>query len=200
MKLISADASPFARKVRVLLHEADAADRVEVVSTMTSPLQPDATVAAANPMGKLPTLIRAAGPAIYDSRVITRFLDDHLEAGLYPAARLWETLTLEATADAIMDAAILMTYEKRLRAAEQQSEAWLDAQWHKAASAVSGISNRWMSHLSGPLDMSHIAVGCALAYLDFRHADRDWRADAGGLQDWFTAFSERASMQATAPA
>ncbi len=32
-----------------------------------------------------------------------------------------------------------------------------------------------MSHLNGPLDIGQIAVGCALGYLDFRHADRGWR-------------------------
>ena len=115
MKLLSADASPFARKVRVLLHEANLTDDVEVIAAATTPLNTDPNVAAANPMGKIPTLIRSDAPALYDSRVITRFLDDHAVSGLYPANRLWDTLTLEATADGIMDAAVTMTYEKRLR-------------------------------------------------------------------------------------
>ena len=84
MKLISADASPFARKVRVLLHEADLTDAVETVTITTGPMKSDPTILAANPMGKLPTLIRDSEPAIYDSRVITRFLDTFANAGLYP--------------------------------------------------------------------------------------------------------------------
>lgn len=200
MKLVSADASPFARKVRVLLAEAGIAAEVEILPVTTTPLKPDPAAAAANPVSKVPTLIRDDAPAIYDSRVITRFLDDHAGSGLYPQATLWETLTLEATADAIMDAAVLMTYEKRLRPPEHQSGDWLDAQWKKVTGAVSAINDRWMSHLSGPIDMSHIALACALAYLDFRHGDRNWRKGNDALDDWFAVFNERDSMKATAPA
>lgn len=63
---------------------------------------------AHNPLGKLPALTRPDGPAIYDSRVICRYLDARADSGLYPDRTLWETLTLEATADGIMDAAVLM--------------------------------------------------------------------------------------------
>ncbi len=199
MKLLSADASPFARKVRVLILETDLTDAVETVVAMTTPYDTNQTLLAANPVGNMPTLIREDGPALYDSRVICRFLDDHAGAGLYPANRLWDTLTLEATADGIMDAAVLMTYEKRLRPPEYQSVDWLDAQWKKVMRAVSVINDRWMSHLSGPLDMSHIATGCALAYLDFRHGDRNWRKGNDALDDWLAVFAERDSMKATAP-
>ena len=54
-----------------------------------------AAFATANPLGKIPALIRDDGPAIYDSRVICRFLDDRSKAWLYPEARLWEVLSSE---------------------------------------------------------------------------------------------------------
>ena len=199
MKLISADASPFARKVRVLVHEADLTDVVETMTITTGPMKSDPAILAANPMGKLPTLIRDSEPALYDSRVITRFLDAFAGAGLYPENRLWDTLTLEATADGIMDAALLMVYERRFRPVEHQSEDWIEAQWQKVAGAVFVINDRWMSHLSGPLDMSHIAVACALSYLDLRMGDRNWRKGNDALDDWFAVFAERDSMKATAP-
>jgi len=62
------------------------------------------------------------------------------------------------------------------------------------------INARWMSHLAGPLDASHIAVGCALGYLDFRHDARGWRTGVDALAKWNEAFQQRDSMQATAPA
>ncbi|MDP5360372.1 MAG: glutathione S-transferase N-terminal domain-containing protein, partial [Paracoccaceae bacterium] len=77
MQLLISPASPFVRKVRVLLREADLLGAVEEVTVSTSPLNSAPEVVAANPLGKIPALIRADGPAIYDSRVITRFLDDH---------------------------------------------------------------------------------------------------------------------------
>lgn len=199
MQLISADPSPFARKVRVLLLETGQIENVEIVCVTTTPVNPDATVTAANPMNKIPALVRPDGPAIYDSRVITRYLDARGESGMYPENRLWDTLTLEATADGIMDAAVLMTYEARLRPPEHQSQDWTEAQWKKVRGAIGAINTRWMSHLAGPLDMSHIAVACALGYIDFRHGDRNWRKENDALDDWYAVFSERDSMKATAP-
>ena len=101
MKLISAGPSPFVRKVHVLLYETDQSDDVDVVDVATTPIQSAADAIAANPTGKIPSLIRDEGPAIYDSRVITRYLDARAGAGLYPESRLWETLTLDATADGL---------------------------------------------------------------------------------------------------
>ena len=200
MKLISSPASPFVRKVRVLLHETDQWAAVEEAPVMTTPINTPDDVRAANPTGKIPALIRPDGPALHDSRVITRYLDARAGGALYPDARIWEVLTLESMADAIMDAAVLITYEGRVRPEEQQSDEWRDAQWSKIRHALDVINARWMSHLAGPLDASHIAVGCALSYLDFRHDARKWRTGVDALAKWHSTFEERDSMKATAPA
>ena len=199
MQLIYASASPFVRKVHALLVETGQQDDVEMLPVHTAPMAVADEARAANPTGKIPALIRPDGPAIYDSRVITRYLDARADTGLYPETRIWEVLTLEATADAIMDAAVLVTYESRLRPPEHRSEDWIEAQWGKIAHAVSAVNDRWMSHLNGPLDMSHIAIGCALGYLDFRHDARAWRKGNDALDDWFAVFSGRECMQQTAP-
>jgi glutathione S-transferase len=199
MKLISSPASPFVRKVHVVLHETGQLADVEVISVKTSPVATAIEVAAANPLGKIPALLRGDGPAIYDSRVITRFLDARAGGKLYPQARIWEILTLEATADGIMDAAVLMTYERRVRPPERVYEDWIEAQWGKVSGALDALNERWISHLEGPLCMGQLAIGCALGYLDFRHDARQWRKDRGALDDWYAAFSQRPSMIATAP-
>ncbi|MCO4776023.1 MULTISPECIES: glutathione S-transferase [Lentibacter] len=200
MQLISSQASPFVRKVHVVLHETGQSQDIEVIEAGTTPINTPDHVRAANPTGKIPALIRPDGPALHDSRVITRFLDARAKSGLYPEARIWELLTLESMADAIMDAAVLITYEGRVRPEEQQSDVWKEAQWGKIRAALDVINTRWMSHLAGPLDASHIAVGCALGYLDFRHDARGWRTGVDALAKWNEAFQERESMQATAPA
>jgi glutathione S-transferase len=199
MKLISSPASPFVRKVHVVLHETGQLADVEVISVKTSPVATAIEVAAANPLGKIPALLRDDGPAIYDSRVITRFLDARAGGKLYPQARIWEILTLEATADGMMDAAVLMTYERRVRPPERVYEDWIEAQWGKVSGALDALNERWISHLEGPLCMGQLAIGCALGYLDFRHDARQWRKDRGALDDWYAAFSQRPSMIATAP-
>ena len=199
MQLISSPASPFVRKVRVVIAEAGLSDRVTEVPVSTTALNSDPMAIAANPLGKIPALIRDDGPAIYDSRVITRYLDSLSGGGLYPESRIWEVLTLEATADAIMEACVLMTYEARLRPEAQQSPEWVEAQWAKAARGIAAINARWLSHLAGPLDAAQIAVGCALAYADFRHNARDWRAGNEALAAWEADFALRPSMAATMP-
>lgn len=200
MKLSYSPASPYVRKVMVLLHETDQLDAVELSDGSGTPLAPHAETLQKNPLGKIPALERPDGATLYDSRVICAFLDARAGDVLYPkGARRWETLTLEATGDGIMDAALLMTYEGRLRPEEIQMEAFVDAQYAKVAQACAALNTRWMSHLAGPLDMGQIAVACALAYVDFRHGHREWRKGNDALAAWFETFSQRASMQATLP-
>ena len=199
LKLVWAPASPFARKVRVLLTETGQEESVELQTVTSSPTDPSPELRAANPLAKIPALIRPDGPTLYDSRVITRYLDARAGSGLYPEPRIWETLTLEATGDAIMDAGVLMVYEGRCRPEDKQDRGWVEAQWGKIEGALDALNARWMSHLAGPLDMGQISVACALGYLDFRHDARGWRKGRDALDDWYAVFAERASMQATAP-
>jgi glutathione S-transferase len=198
MELLGSPASPFVRKVCVMIAEAGIVD-VPLVQVAASPLGGEDRLNAANPLGKIPALIRPDAPTLYDSRVITRYLDAQYSAGFYPEARLWDVLTIEATADGIMDAAVNLTYEKRFRAPEIQFAQWMDGQWTKIARALDALEGLWLSHLNGPLDMGQIAVGSALGYLDFRHDDRGWRNGRDGLAAWYAAFANRPTMQATQP-
>lgn len=199
MELLGSGASPFVRKARVLVAEAGI-DDIPYVEVTASPMGGDDTINAANPLGKIPALTRDNGPTIYDSNVVCRFLNDRAGAEFYPTTRLWETLTLEATGDGIMEAAVGIVYEKRLRPEELWWPEWFDAQWVKITRSLDAIERQWMSHLYGPLDMGQISVACALGYLDLRHGDRDWRAGRDGLATWYKSFAERPSMVATAPA
>jgi len=199
MQLFDNPASPFCRKVRVLLHETERLDEVELAFSIGHPLATQRMPTRINPLGKIPTLVRDDGPALYDSRVICRYLDARFGAGLYPATRIWEVLTLEATADGIMDAAVLMVYEGRARPEDIRYAPWVDAQWDKIARALDALEARWAAHLAGPLDMGHVALGCALGYLDFRLDARGWRRGRDGLAAWYATFAQRPSMAATAP-
>lgn len=200
MKLLKAGPSPFVRKVLVTLHETGQIGDVEQIDVVASPISPDPTLTSANPVGKIPALIRDNAPTLYDSRVICRYLDAKAGANLYPESRIWDTLTLEATADGILEAAVLIIYEERFRPSEKVSMEWIEGQWGKVARALDALETRWMSHLTGPLDMGQIAVGCALGYLDFRHEVRAWRTGHDALAQWYARFAERESMKATLPA
>lgn len=200
MQLYQSATSPYARKCLVLLHETGLLSQVTLVFANGTPLDTGSLPLDHNPLGKIPALTRADGPALYDSRVICRYLDSLAGNRLYPTApRLWETLTLEATADGVLDAAILMVYESRMRPEEKRHDPWVDAQWAKIERALDALESLWMPHLNGPLDMGHIAIGCALSYLDFRHSARAWRATRPHLAAWEAEFATRPAMQATQP-
>ena len=200
MKLYANPASPFVRKVQVFLHECGLTEQCEVVGAAGHPTDTGTMPIAVNPLGKLPTMERDDGAALYDSRVICQFIDQTAGAGLYPVPPgLWDTLTLEATGDGIMDAAILMIYETRSRAEDKRDPNWVEAQWSKIVRALDVLEERWIAHLQGPLDAGQISVGCALGYLDFRQPDRNWRDGRPELAAWFKAFGARPAMAATQP-
>ena len=202
MQLYTSPTTPFGRKVMVLIRESGLRDRVEEIGVAGTPLDPGSMPVDQNPLGKIPALVPVGGgAAIYDSRVICRYLDDLSGAGLYPkGADLWPVLTLEATADGMMEAAVLMVYESRLRPEELRYAPWVEGQWLKISRALDALETRWMGLLDGPLTMAHVAVGVALGYLDFRHAGREWRAGRPRLAGWEAQFVQRASLAETRPA
>lgn len=200
MKLYESPASPYVRKVHVVLRETEQLDDVERIPVSGTPLDSDNDLAARNPLAKIPTLERSNGVTLYDSRVICRFLDERAGAGLYATGtRHWELCTLEATADGIIDAALLMAYEWRLRPEALRFPDWVEGQWSKIDRALDTLETRWMSHLSGPINIGQIAVSCALGYLELRNADRDWRKGRDSLAAFNETFQQRPSMQATQP-
>lgn len=200
MKLYDSPTSPYVRKVNVILRETGQLDDVEMIPSGGTPLDPGTNPVALNPIGKIPTLERANGVTLYDSRVICRFFDDRAQAGLYSTgARHFELLTLEATADGMLDAALLMVYESRVRPEDKRFDEWVEAQWNKIARTLDSLETRWISHLSGPLNIGQIAVGCALGYLDLRCPDRNWRKGHDSLASYYEEFAKRDSMLATIP-
>ena len=199
MKLIFSPASPFVRKVRVMVHEAALLERVEDVAVTTTALATDPAARAANPLGKIPALILENGQAIFDSRVICRYLDDLSGAGLYPSDQLWDVLTLEALADGIMESAVLMVYETRLRPEEQRSAQWVDAQWSKITHALDALETNGFPAMEGALNFGQLALACALGYLDFRHDAVAWREGRPALSGWNKELQDRTSLKNTIP-
>lgn len=198
MELHTNPASPFCRKVDVVLHETGQRDDVTDIAAVGHPTDSANMPTSINPIGKIPVLVRTDGPAIFDSRVICRFLNERANGTLYPPHG-WDVLTLEAIGDGICDAAILMVYETRSRPEEGRYAPWVEGQWAKIERALDTLDANWLALLQGPLSIGQIAVACALSYLDLRLDDRNWRDGRPELAAWHAAFSERPSMQATIP-
>ena len=201
MKLFFNPASPFARKVVVVARERGLLERLELAPVAPLPTKPVADLAAVNPLGKVPTLILDDGTALYDSRVIAEYLDAAAAGpGLYPrsGAERWTALRRQALGDGIMDAGVSIRYEKVVRPPERMFQAWVDGQSAKISQALDALE-RDAKALAGALTIGHIAVACALGYLDFRFADEPWRTGRPALTEFYASFAARPSMLATAP-
>jgi glutathione S-transferase len=201
MKLHISSASPFARKVRLVAHEAGLAARIEEAPTAVSPVKPNADLAKANPLMKLPTLVTDDGMALFDSPVICEYLDS-LNTGrkLFPAAgpARWAALRQQAVADGILDAAIGVRYQTALAPKELQWTQWQDGQRAKWKQALDFLEAD-ATALEGDPTIGSLTVAATLAWLDFRFGADDWRIDRPMLAAWFAGFSQRPSMQATLP-
>ncbi len=200
MKLYTNPASPFGRKVKVLVEELNASHQVETVHVAGSPLDAGTIPISDNPLGKLPILTDIKLGALYDSRVICDYLNALFKGGLYPKGdNRFAVLRLEALADGIMDASVLIVYERRCRPETGQSDDWMAGQWQKVRRSLAFLESRVEGWSDTDLCIGQIGVGCALGYLDFRHSDRPWRGECPKLADWFETFGSRSSMIQTRP-
>ncbi|MBC7779017.1 MAG: glutathione S-transferase, partial [Proteobacteria bacterium] len=199
MKLYFNAASPFVRKVRLLVREAGLEARVEEIATAVSPLKVNEDLARANPLMKIPTLVTDDGQALFDSPVICEYLDSFNSGRKLfpgPGAARWSALRQQAIADGILDAAILVRYELAFCPKELHWPEWMDGQrikWHQGLDVLEHDA----AAFAGEPTIGTLAIAAALGWLDFRFGDDDWRASRPALAAWFAHFSERASMQAT---
>jgi len=202
MTLYFNKASPFARKVVILLHETGQLDRVTLQETVLTPVNPVAELNDDNPAGKIPALRLADGNVIHDSRVILDYLDhQHVGNPLIPrdGSARWRRLTLASLADALLDAALLIRYEQALRPEEKHWDVWLDNQQEKIERTLNYFEQDAITELSSTFDVAAISVASALGYIDFRQPDLAWRSRYPRLANWYFEVSERPSMQATKP-
>lgn len=199
MKLYHSPASPYVRKVMITAHELDLVDRIELVRAASSPLDPNADVVAQNPVGKIPALVTDDGTVLTDSRVICRYLN-HVAGGVLYASGEDEfpIIAREAVAEGMIDAALLIVYEGRLRPDEMRFEPWVEGQKKKILTGCARMNER-IGEFSGGITIDKIALGAALGYFDFRMPDLGWRDGNAGLADWYSEFSKRPSMTATEP-
>lgn len=201
MKLLASLASPYTRKVRVVLAEK----RIECELEMVDVQPIDNPVNRHNPLGKIPTLVLDDGTALYDSRVIVGFLDN-----VSPISRLIpednrervQVRRWEALADGVVDAGILVRQEG-LRDTKEQSQAWQDkqlARMHRGmAQLAAELNGRNWCH-GDRYSLADIALGCCVGWLDFRKPGGvDWLCEYPALARHQQKLLERPAFADTAP-
>ena len=200
MRLWQNPASPFARKVRIVVRESGLLPRTEEIGVAVSPVSPNADLARHNPLVKIPALQTDDGQVLYDSSVICEYL-----ASLNPGAQLlpagaarWDALRLQSLCDGILDAAVLCRYELAVRPEQYRWNDWVQGQFAKIRNgldALAGEAPSWGTAFG----IGQIGAACVLGYLDFRFGDEQWRERAA-LAAWYESVKQRASVTATVPA
>jgi glutathione S-transferase len=193
-------ASPFARKVRIVGRETGLIEKLTEIGTAVSPITPNADLAGANPLVKIPALILDDGSALYDSRVICEYLNSVAGAQLFPAsgAERWNALRLQSLCDGILDAAVLTRYERAVRPQALQWPDWVSGQMRKIEGGLAALE-REQGEWGERFAIGQIGAACVLGYLDFRFAEMDWRAAHPALKRWFEKVSARKSVRDTLP-
>ena len=186
--------------MRIVARETGQLPRIEEIAVMVSPVNPNADLAAHNPLVKIPALQTDSGAVLYDSSVICEYLDSlHSGTKVIPSdATRWDALRLQSLCDGILDAAVLCRYEMAVRPEPYRWDAWVKGQFtkiHNGLDALAAEVPGWGTRF----DIGQIGAACVLEYLDFRFADEQWREAHAPLAAWYEGVRTRASMVATMP-
>ena len=189
MQLRSSPSSPFGRKVKMATYILGF--DTQVTPVLTDTLDHNDSICEVNPLGKIPAL-EDGGVTYYDSRVIMEYLDDKAGGGkIIPASgpARYEALTRAALMDGILDAAVLVIYERRMRPEDKYVESVVERQRGKIIRGLEVIAAENPSYNNGAMpDIGEIGLACVLDYLDFRK-QVNWRDHAPNLASWLADFA-----------
>ncbi|MBL4622687.1 MAG: glutathione S-transferase N-terminal domain-containing protein, partial [Immundisolibacteraceae bacterium] len=173
MKLMYAPPSPYARKARVTVLEKGLQDSVEFV--LVNPMNDDPTLLSNNPLSKIPALQLDDGTSLIDSAQICEYLD-----GLATTNPLYGTgdqrqqiLRTTYLANGILDAAVSARMEL-FRPEEIQWQPWVDRQRSAISRGLVQLEPL-VEAFDETITIAQITAAAMLEYLDFRHADINWR-------------------------
>lgn len=185
--LYYASASPYSAKVRMAAAHAGITVDARIVDPNTDPAQ----LINNNPLGKLPTLVTDDGEAVYDSRVITQYLNRLVRNSLFPtnAGKRLEAERLEALADGITDCMLAHVYERRFRPEEKVQQSWLDRQWAKTLRGFNAL-NAAPPRIPNKITAGHIALRALLGYADLRF-NGQWERGRSKLVRWARKFDDK---------
>lgn len=197
MKLIGSPTSPFVRKIRVLLLEKGYDDiEVEMVNPWDNPEK----LLSLNPFSRVPTLVLSNGVAFYDSKLIVDYIETNMQGPkMIPTAGAgrWFVLQAQAHADSLLDVGVRALLERR-RPADKQIKEKIMRDEVAVARGISAAA-KMVASMEAQVNLGHIAVACALGFVDFRLPHLKWRERQPALSAWYQNMRLRPSMQATVP-
>jgi glutathione S-transferase len=201
MKLLGVDASPYVRKVRIVLEEK----QIPYEYVQARPSLPDSPVPQFNPLAKIPVLVTDAGKGIYDSPVIVEYLDMLVSEPLLIPNEIEARVDVkrwEALGDGVTDAIVAISHERRKPQDKQDTPEWYQKQRLKIDRGLTTMEQALSGHEfchGGRFSLADIAAGYALGYLDRVLRDIQWRPSHPNLARLAGRLGERESFRKTVP-
>lgn len=187
--------SPFARKVRMVVHECGLTDQVEDFNTRVR--TPENEVLDVSALGKVPTLTGPDGLMLVDSTVICEYLDrlggtPRLHHDIGPAR--WAASRLWSLSESLLESLAWRARELR-RPVNERSPSFLSYETGRQARVYDWLD----ANLPFPSqrDVSAIGLVIAMDYADYRFPEDKWRTGRPNLQAWFEGEAARPAFQAT---
>ena len=197
MKLFYTPLAGYIHRVQVVAIEAGLYDDLELVPTV--PWEDPEALIAANPLGKVPTLVRHDGVPMFGGPVIYEYLDSlHDGPKMYPpqGEARWKALRLFGLGEGIFDINDLRVVELR-RPPEEQSPAVI-ARYERAVRRGLDRLEDEAADFAG-FHIGLISIAGALMWFDWLRETRgnqdDWRTGRPALRDWYDAFVDRPSYR-----
>lgn len=192
--------SPFVRKVDIALLELGCDGDVRRVRAKVAMDCPNPDLMRANPLSRLPTMCLDDGTVLTGSGLICRFLDARAGGGrLVPnGANAWPVEARHTLVDAMIETIVLARNERDKPAAQQRPQ-WVAAFRTKINTALDNLAQEIDRFCKDPMRLDTITLGCALAYLDYRMPEWDWRCGRQGLAQFLSRVEQTPSFRATVP-
>lgn len=201
MKLFYSPIHGFIHKVLVTAHEAGVWDKIEFIPVY--PIQDGYSIAAINPLHKVPTLALDDGTVLYGSQTVVEYLDSLSQSRtpLYPApgpAR-WDALRRLALADTLFEITVVMALERLEKPPREIVFKW---NWAKVVRAVDQMEEDAAKGFES-FDIGQASALHGLSYLD-RQTSRglhhpvpegwNWRDGRPSLKAWWDEAVQRPSV------
>jgi glutathione S-transferase len=197
MKLFYTPIPNLIHKVQVVAIEAGLYEQIERIPT--NPFHRDSAHVAANPLSKVPTLVRDDGSSLYGGPAIYEYFDSlHDGPKMFPphGEARWTALRHLAIGDGLFDTAVLRVVEMN-RPNEVLFQDALERLAKTMTRCLDTLEDEAPKFYGFTIGL--ISITCALIYLDRQRVISgdlvDWREGRACLTAWFERFIGRPSFR-----
>ncbi len=197
MKLVYSGNSPYARRPRIAIREADLMDRVEEI--VAAGVEREPMLFEYGPGAKVPGLLTDSGAYICETLLIDIYLDEMSGGRLYPKDQKARDLAfqIDGVASLLMESLFYRSHENR-REEGERSAGFIHKETARANRTYDALENL-VDKFGDNLHLGLISAVASLGYADWRHPGDQWRSGRPKLAAWFEETMKRPAVDETKP-